>query len=301
MRTVTILITLVLLAVTPSLAAEDVAVSSEYPTLSSGVLASASLVSLPKGVILRSGDLILTQKDLDAEIRKSPQEVWPQLKRNLFFVLENKAAQSLLTWEAQSWAKGQTDIPQDEEALTRAYFDSLTSRITITDEELKSFFDTNKDMMGEVAFDEVKDQLKEYVLDQKRNEVVQAHVNKLSHNYQVDLDKDWVAKQNSAAMDNPVDNARKSGKPSLVDFGADGCRPCEMMEPILASLKKDYAGKLNVVFVHAREQQILAARYGVQSIPVQIFFDKEGKEVFNHVGFFSREQIEAKLAEIGVK
>lgn len=301
MRIARMVIVLVLLAVAPSFAGEEATVSSEYPTLSSGVLSSARLVSLPKGTILRSGDLVLTQKDLDAEIRKSPEKLWPQLKRNLFFVMESKATQSLVAWEAQSWAKSQKGAPRDEESLTRAYFDSITNSITTTDEELKSFFDNNKDMIGDAAFDQVKDELKEYVLNQKRDEAIQAHLDGMSSRYRVDLDKDWVARQNSAAMDNVVDKARKSGEPLLVDFGADGCRPCEMMTPILDSLRKDYAGKANVLFVHVREQQILASRYGVQSIPVQVFFDKEGKEVFRHVGFFAKDQIQAKLTEMGVK
>jgi len=98
-----------------------------------------------------------------------------------------------------------------------------------------------------------------------------------------------------------VDKARASGKPSMVDFGASGCRPCEMMVPILADLKKKFEGKLNVEFVHVREEQVLAARYAIQAIPVQVFFDKDGKEVFRHVGFFPQAEIEKKLAELGVK
>ncbi|MDD3805423.1 MAG: thioredoxin domain-containing protein, partial [bacterium] len=69
----------------------------------------------------------------------------------------------------------------------------------------------------------------------------------------------------------------------------------------LESVKTEYAGKLNVLFVHVRKEQILAARYGIESIPVQVFFDKDGKEIFRHTGFFPREQIVSKLAEIGVK
>jgi len=61
------------------------------------------------------------------------------------------------------------------------------------------------------------------------------------------------------------------------------------------------AGHPNVLFVHVREEQVLAARYGVQSIPVQVFFDKDGREVFRHVGFFPQEELEKKLAEMGVK
>ncbi len=109
-----------------------------------------------------------------------------------------------------------------------------------------------------------------------------------------------LAKQAVLARDNPVDKARDSGKPSLVDFGATGCGPCDMMTPILENLKVKYEGKLNVLFVHVRERQILGAKYGIQTIPVQVFFDKDGKEVFRHVGFFPQEEIERKLAEMGV-
>jgi thioredoxin 1 len=49
------------------------------------------------------------------------------------------------------------------------------------------------------------------------------------------------------------------------------------------------------------QDQILAARYGIQSIPVQIFFDKDGKEVLRHVGFWPQEEIEKQMAKMGVK
>jgi thioredoxin 1 len=117
----------------------------------------------------------------------------------------------------------------------------------------------------------------------------------------IEVSAPWVAQQAILAKDNPVDKARGSGIPSLVDFGASGCRPCDMMTPILEALKKKYEGKLNVLFVHVREEQILAARYGVESIPVQVFFDKDGKEVSRHTGFFPQSEIEKKLSEVGVK
>jgi len=111
----------------------------------------------------------------------------------------------------------------------------------------------------------------------------------------------WGKEQAILARDNPVDKARKSGRPSLVDFGASGCRPCDMMAPILRNIEKKYKGTLNVVFVHVRKEQILASRYGVQGIPIQIFFDRDGKEVFRHTGFFSQKEIERKLKEMGVR
>lgn len=272
-----------------------------YPGLSSGPLSSAKIATLPKGTILKSKELVITQKDLEAEIREYPTNLWPELKRNLFYVLENKFAKSMITREAQSWAKNAKNPPKEERALVAAYFDSLTKDTNVNDEELQDFYAKNKDLIGGTSFEEIKSQLRDYLLQEKRSQIVQTRINSLSDTYEVELDREWITKQYSAATNNPVDKARKSGKPSLVDFGADGCRPCDMMTPILESLKKEYAGKLNVVFVHVRKEQILAARYKVESIPVQVFFDKDGNEVFRHVGFFPKDQITKKLAEMGVK
>ena len=103
------------------------------------------------------------------------------------------------------------------------------------------------------------------------------------------------------AAPGPVAQARASGMPSLVDFGAKGCRPCDMLAPILDTLRTKYAGKMNVLFVNVREEPALAAQYGIEFIPVQVFFDKSGKEVFRHTGFWPQEEIEKKAAEMGVQ
>lgn len=188
----------------------------------------------------------------------------------------------------------------DQDDLVSAYLSSLSGNLSVSDDECKAFFDKNQDMMGGATFEQIRDQLKDYILKQKRQDAVNSHIDTTSERYEIDINKTWAAKQYSAAMDNPIDKARKSGQPTVVDLGADGCRPCDMMTPILESLKKEYDGKANVLFVHVRKEQVLTERYGVQSIPVQIFFDKDGKEVFRHVGFFPKEQIIAKLAEMGV-
>ena len=277
-------------------------VANAYPGLASGALGSAKLAVLPVGVLMRSGDLKITQKDLNDEIAKSPEPVRTQLKNNGFFVLENLAVRKLLAAEAKAWGKQTTrKADEDEASLMKAYYDHIIGGIAVTDDELKAFYDGNQDMMGNATFDQVKDALKDYVLDQKRQEAANSHVENIGKRIPIEVSKSWAARQYPLAMNNPVDKARKSGKPTMVDFGADKCRPCDMMVPVLDALKKEYAGKLNVVFVHVRKEQILAARYGIQSIPVQVFYDKDGQEVYRHVGFFAKEPISAKLAEMGVK
>ncbi len=101
-------------------------------------------------------------------------------------------------------------------------------------------------------------------------------------------------------MGNPVDRANKTGKPTMVEFGAVGCIPCDRMQPILEKLRKKCPSRLNVVFVNVRENQILGARFGIRSIPVQVFYDRFGKEVFRHVGFFAETEVNKQLKKMGL-
>jgi thioredoxin 1 len=88
--------------------------------------------------------------------------------------------------------------------------------------------------------------------------------------------------------------------PRLVDLGAGKCIPCKMMAPILEDLKKTYAGKLDVQFIDVWENPDAGNAYGINVIPTQIFYTQDGKEVFRHEGFFSKEDILAKWKELGV-
>jgi thioredoxin 1 len=97
----------------------------------------------------------------------------------------------------------------------------------------------------------------------------------------------------------PIEPA-KTALPKLVDLGADKCIPCKMMAPILEDLKKEYAGKLDVVFIDVWKNEDAGKQYGVQMIPTQIFFDAAGKEIFRHQGFFAKEDILAKWKDLGI-
>ncbi len=134
----------------------------------------------------------------------------------------------------------------------------------------------------------------------KSLEIIDAHIANLGKEAHVRLNRDWVKKQAQLAMDNPVDQARKSGKPSMVEFGSTGCVPCDMMQPILEKLRKKYPDKLNVVFVHVGENQMLGARFGIRVIPVQVFYDAKGKEVFRHQGFYAEAEVLKQIKKLGV-
>jgi thioredoxin 1 len=85
--------------------------------------------------------------------------------------------------------------------------------------------------------------------------------------------------------------------PRMVDIGADKCIPCKKMAPILAELRADYAGIVTVDFIDVWKDSEAGKPYKVRLIPTQVFFDREGREVFRHEGFFAREDIEKVFQE----
>ena len=91
------------------------------------------------------------------------------------------------------------------------------------------------------------------------------------------------------------------GLVTMVDLGATECIPCKMMAPILADLRQEYAGQLQVDFIDVWKNESAGEDYGVRVIPLQIFFGADGRELFRHEGFFAKEDILAKWRELGVE
>lgn len=88
--------------------------------------------------------------------------------------------------------------------------------------------------------------------------------------------------------------------PKLIDLGAGKCIPCKMMKPILDDLKANYADHFVTQFIDVWENPDAGKPHGIRTIPTQIFFDAEGKELFRHEGFYGKEDILAKWKELGV-
>jgi len=89
------------------------------------------------------------------------------------------------------------------------------------------------------------------------------------------------------------------GMVTMVDLGADVCIPCKMMAPIIEKLEETYRGKAAIVFIDVWKDKEQAKRFGIRAIPTQIFFDKNGKEVFRHTGFMGEADIVSQLKKMG--
>jgi thioredoxin 1 len=285
-------------AAVPAVALGDSTVEEKYPGLAAGMLKKARLVGLEKGLLLTSKGVQIRESDLKSVVEIMDADVRKQIEKNLFFILEQQAMKKILLYEARKSGKGESD---PDEQVILAHLTEQVSGISVSDDELKAFYDENKDAVGGMPLEAVKDSLQDYILEQKQREAAAKYMATLGDRTPVSVNALWVDKQSALAKDNPVDRARSSGKPTMVEFGATGCKPCDMMQPILAKVKEKYANQLNVVFLHVGEEQILAARYGISSIPVQAFYDKNGAEVFRHVGFYPHDEVEKHLKSMGVK
>jgi len=86
----------------------------------------------------------------------------------------------------------------------------------------------------------------------------------------------------------------KAVLPRMEDYGADKCVPCKIMIPILAELKTEYEGKVDIIFFDVWKDRSAGQRAKIRVIPTQLFFDATGKEVGRHEGFLSKEDIIAE-------
>ena len=90
------------------------------------------------------------------------------------------------------------------------------------------------------------------------------------------------------------DEVLKSEKAVLVDFWAEWCGPCHAVSPILDKIAEERAGELKLVKVNIDENQNLAQRYGVMSIPMMMLF-KDGEPAAATVGAQPKGALERAL------
>lgn len=83
---------------------------------------------------------------------------------------------------------------------------------------------------------------------------------------------------------------------TMVDFWAEWCGPCRLVEPIVEQLAEAYEGQLRVGKLDVDANQRTTARFNVRSIPSILFF-KDGQHVDTVVGAVPKPQLERKIKE----
>jgi len=88
----------------------------------------------------------------------------------------------------------------------------------------------------------------------------------------------------------------RSDLPVLVDFWAEWCGPCRVVGPAVEQLSQTMSDKIKVAKLNIDENQEIAIRYSVRSIPSLVLF-KDGKEIARTIGAASKEKYQKFVEE----
>nr|DAP98289.1 MAG TPA: thioredoxin [Bacteriophage sp.] len=88
-----------------------------------------------------------------------------------------------------------------------------------------------------------------------------------------------------------------SGHPLVVEFGAEWCRPCQSLKPILNELSEAYKDKAVVATCDVEENNDIAVKYTIRNVPTILFF-KDGEIVHRQVGAIAKTVLEENLRVI---
>ena len=86
------------------------------------------------------------------------------------------------------------------------------------------------------------------------------------------------------------DRLQRTGLPVLVDFWADWCQPCKVIEPHLRELAGEFDGRLLIARVNVDESDLLAYRYAIRSIPTLLVV-RDGRVLNQMVGAAPKDTI----------
>jgi thioredoxin 1 len=88
-----------------------------------------------------------------------------------------------------------------------------------------------------------------------------------------------------------------SDQPVLVDFWAEWCMPCKMMNPTIDAIAAEYAGKAKVGKVDTDSNREVSVKYGIQAIPTVLLF-KGGEVQKKFVGLTTKDQFKSALDQL---
>ena len=80
----------------------------------------------------------------------------------------------------------------------------------------------------------------------------------------------------------------------FIDFFAEWCMPCVMMEPLVEEISEKFSGKIKFAKVNFGDNETLTKKFNVNSIPNFVLL-KDGKKIENFVGAIDSEELERRL------
>jgi hypothetical protein len=181
-------------------------VEQAYPGFASGILKGAKIVAMKKGTLLASEGIEIRESQLKETVEKADPKIREELRKNLFFILEQETMKAVLVKEARA-SGAVTKGLSDTEAI-QAYLDQKFRNIQVSDGEAKAFYEANKEMVGGLPFDQVKEAIVQVLAQQKKQDAFASYLQGLGDKTDISVNREWVKAQYALAKDNPVDKAR---------------------------------------------------------------------------------------------
>jgi thioredoxin 1 len=261
----------------------------------------------PQGSVLATvNGTPLTEEYLQQMYKSLPEPNQSQFQNDLEGLLEQLITRELLYQEARKngFASNLPESTNPEEKKDRAiglFLQDRANRVVVDEAEIRQFYEQRKGEMNNAPYDQVRADLKNYLLQEKQGKMIDQLIDSLKARAVIKRNEKWLAQQRAKRPPDPLTPALKSGKPTVLDLGASTCVPCKMMKPIFEELKKEYGDRANILLLEISEYRQIANRYNVRIIPTQIFFDRQGNLYWRHEGYLPKEEIVKKLRELGVE
>jgi thioredoxin 1 len=266
-------------------------------------------------ILAQVNDEKITLEQFNKEIAK----VEPPLIRDMFreepnHLLERMIMKTLLLQEAKKQGvsapvktykdAAKNSLSPDDSMIIEFIDKKFSSPPEVKREEVERFYKTYKDKMEGKPLKEVAPMIEQYIREAKRQELLGQFFEELRKNAKVDINQGQLqkitAKPPEMNSEDDLKQALTSGKPVLVDFGANSCIPCRQMRPVLKEVSTEYSEKAKILIIDVYKNQNLAREHKVLMLPTLVFFDSKGKEAFRNVGIMEKEKIVGKLKEIGM-
>lgn len=266
-------------------------------------------------VLAHVNDEEITLRHFNEEVQKLESPIREMCQEDPNQLLEQMVMKRLLVQEAKR--QGITPPPRtykDEAKGKLSPEDALIGELMkkkfpsppeVTRDEVKTYYNLLKDRMGGRTLEQMTPMLEEAIREGKQQEQVGQFMKELLRNAKVEINQILIkkisAKPPESNTEEDLKKALTSGKPILVDFGANSCIPCRQLRPVLKEISTEYREKAKILVIDVYKYQHLAREYKIVVLPTLVFFDPKGKEVFRQVGVMEKEKIIAKLKEIGME
>jgi thioredoxin 1 len=266
-------------------------------------------------ILARVNDDKITVDQFNKELAKvEPALIREMLREEPNNLLERMIMKALLLQEAKKQGvsapvktykdPAANPLPPEESLIAELIGKKFPSPPEVKREEVEGFYKMYKDRMEGKPLKEVAPAIEQYIREAKQQEALGQFLEDIRKNAKVDVDQAQLqkvaVKPPEMNTEDELKQALTSGKPVLVDFGANSCLPCRQLRPILKEIAAEYSEKAKILAIDVYKYQDLAREHKVLMLPTLVFFDSKGKETFRNVGLMEKEKIIGKLKEIGM-